>query len=599
MFRKALRSLVVSKPLLYWDSFSRMSVRQRIYWLRNKVIRHLIFRYFGKRHSAPENGNTDLRENRFWSQLPAKTSALLYFSSFHNLKRIQAKDGNETANVYWNMLLRDFISVGDGDGDFTVFGKRWLIDDESEESQNYQRFHLFPRYLGTVSNGGAYMPRLLSIWLGLERQLPVRAFDPLNCAIRLINWLTLISRYPDEIESDKSTYRKLKTSIMSQVRHLQNSIEFELGGNHVLFELYSLWLIHSLMPRAINPAEKLFPKEIAGQFDKGGFHREHSMHYHVQSTLAGLLWLHGMRSLGKPVDRRIEILLRDAGDHIISAVLPDDSVPQMGDKCYSILNHSILEDVRAVKELSIFLFGDRTIGANKAACRSLGSSYYIYQNDFLKIIIDIGNIGQPENPGHGHSDLLSFVLYSGNSLILGDPGTSSYCRGPDDHACKRAINHNTLSLDGHDQAYLWSNFRWAYLPEGVSHSVINRDGHFILTAQYFGFRQIGGFVHRRVFKIRDNKIVILDKVWGKGSHDLYISFVLHPRWGATICGNEIILNSPFGGRSPRITVGRSCDIRIRPIWIYPEYNTPVRSGRIALLFQNRSLPFECESTISL
>ena len=587
----------------------RMAGRQQAYWILNKHLKPMLHRF---RKNIRNSGNSSLNRilaetnhDKLWGRLGDMPSAFLNNLYFDNNNTPAARNKYRPVNIYWKMLIDNFQSRVNEDYSFEMFSRRWLRGNATEEDHNYYRFHLFPKYLARFYDGGEQAKKLISIWIDLEKQLPGHAFDPFNIAIRLINWLKLLPLFSDNVGSEEELVSRIISSILRQTRYLQRNIQFEITGNHVLLELYCLWLISchmqplESMRRLTVLMEKHILREILTQFDKSGFYKEHSIHYHIQSTLISLNWLYGMRLLGKPIEPDVMNTLGKAAAHSLASVLPDGSVPLLGDKCYSIFNKTIYDDIEAIKLLSRQLFGERGFDNGEPSYRKLGSSYCIFQNRSLKIIIDIGNIGQKENPGHGHSDILSFVLCSKTSPIIIDVGTSTYCDYPGGCLCKKALYHNTLSIDGNDQAYLWGNFRWAYLPKVLANTISNHNGHFSLAGRYKGFRHIGGFVHGRTFDIRERYLTIEDIVEGQGRHDLFFSFILHPQWQAQISGNDVFLTSQFEDSSPRLKFQGRCDIRIEPIFIFPEYNFPVASNRIEICYRHRMLPFECETIIDL
>jgi uncharacterized heparinase superfamily protein len=75
-------------------------------------------------------------------------------------------------------------------------------------------------------------------------------------------------------------------------------------------------------------------------------------------------------------------------------------------------------------------------------------------------MIDAGPFGAL-HAGHSHSDTLSMVLRSGNADILIDPGTYTYTGEPEWRDWFRGTRaHNTICIDGRDQAVPRGPFRW-------------------------------------------------------------------------------------------------------------------------------------------
>ena len=76
------------------------------------------------------------------------------------------------------------------------------------------------------------------------------------------------------------------------------------------------------------------------------------------------------------------------------------------------------------------------------------------------LVFDIGGLGMLTG-GHSHADALSLVLFGNGRELLVDPGTSVYNCAPEWRGYFRSTRaHNTVSIDGRDQAEAGGTFRW-------------------------------------------------------------------------------------------------------------------------------------------
>ena len=79
-------------------------------------------------------------------------------------------------------------------------------------------------------------------------------------------------------------------------------------------------------------------------------------------------------------------------------------------------------------------------------------------------IFDAGPFG-PWSAGHSHADALNIVVRSGEEEILIDPGTCTYVGEQKWRDWFRGTEaHNTVRMDGRDQATAAGPFRWADHP---------------------------------------------------------------------------------------------------------------------------------------
>jgi hypothetical protein len=185
-------------------------------------------------------------------------------------------------------------------------------------------------------------------------------------------------------------------------------------------------------------------------------------------------------------------------------------------------------------------------------------------------LIDAGPFGG-RRAGHSHSDTLSIVLGSGGSEILIDSGTYTYTGEPKWRDWFRGTEaHNTIRIDGRDQAVLGRPFEW-----------IGRPDVKILNWQTNGERDIleaecsyDGFTHRRRVEFQKPDIfLITDDVSGPpGLHD--VEQLWHP--GSMQARAKLILpedaelteswrSTMFGEKypSPMLRVRRRSELPLR------------------------------------
>ena len=82
-----------------------------------------------------------------------------------------------------------------------------------------------------------------------------------------------------------------------------------------------------------------------------------------------------------------------------------------------------------------------------------------------KIIFDAGPMGAG-SAGHSHADALSLAVSVGGVELLIDPGTFTYVGSVDErNAFRGTAAHNTVRIDGLDQADAAGPFRWVNTPQ--------------------------------------------------------------------------------------------------------------------------------------
>ena len=209
--------------------------------------------------------------------------------------------------------------------------------------------------------------------------------------------------------------------------------------------------------------------------------------------------------------------------------------------------------------------------------------------DDTAIVFDHGPLGMSPLYNHGHADALAVHLKVRGRPILVDPGTYRYNGAPQwRRYFKSTRAHNTVAIDGQDQAVQASGFVWSHPYVCRMDRYENRQDHLIVSASHDGYRHLDEPVdHRRtVFWNQKDTLVIDDTFQGTGHHRFDLHFHLHPqaavepaqdRWlirndGATVHvhlelsgegGLEAVrgwTNPPLGWFSPAYGIKEPCTV---------------------------------------
>ncbi|MCP5116013.1 MAG: hypothetical protein GY953_34730, partial [bacterium] len=142
-----------------------------------------------------------------------------------------------------------------------------------------------------------------------------------------------------------------------------------------------------------------------------------------------------------------------------------------------------------------------------------------YEIGDLHVLVKAGPFGSGSG-GHSHSDTLSIVARLGDEEILTDPGTFTYVADRRWRDWFRgSAAHNTVRVNGRDQAIPAGPFRWQNKP--VVRVLENADsgemGYLDAVCEYGGIRH-----RRRVLVLGPERLlVVLDSIiGGEGQHDI-------------------------------------------------------------------------------
>ncbi len=135
-----------------------------------------------------------------------------------------------------------------------------------------------------------------------------------------------------------------------------------------------------------------------------------------------------------------------------------------------------------------------------------------------RLVVKAGPLGEG-SAGHSHADVLSVVARRGSREILIDPGTYTYVADPAERDRFRGTAaHNTVSIDGRDQAVAAGPFRWRDKPETGIRCWLSSSLRDFLDA----WCSYAGFTHRRrMLFVKPELLAILDEVTGpEGPHSV-------------------------------------------------------------------------------
>ncbi|MBZ5606485.1 MAG: heparinase II/III family protein, partial [Acidobacteriia bacterium] len=340
-------------------------------------------------------------------------------------------------------------------------------------------------------------PELLAeIWRQLESWLDANPFQrginwtsALEVAFRAFSWIWIYHLAGNEMPAPLRA--RFLESLQAHGRHLEVNLSFYFSPNtHLLGEavvLHALGVLFPGFPRSTRWRD-LGARVVAEQLDRqvrdDGAHFEQSAYYHVYAL--DMFLFHGiLAGAGEPYREKIARM----ADFLAAVQGPSRELPFIGDDDGGRFFHPF--GARAH-------FGRATL----ATCAAwLGRADWTYQREDLfsqaawwlgptegsatagcssklfretglavmtagdrHILIDAGPFG-PWGSGHSHSDTLSIVARAGDHQILIDPGTYTYVGDPVERNWFRgSAAHNTVRIDGLDQATPVNPFRWQDQP---------------------------------------------------------------------------------------------------------------------------------------
>ena len=327
--------------------------------------------------------------------------------------------------------------------------------------------------------------------------------------------------------------------------HLEVNLSYYFAPNtHLLGEAVALHALGNLFPQFPHAArwEKLGARVVRNELNRqvlaDGCHFELSTYYHLYA-LDMFLFHAVLRTHSFDADVYTDKLTRMAA--FLDAILgPFGTLPLIGDDdggrffhpygprnqfalatlatSGAFLNHpEWIRNPRYLDEqaawwLDLASGGQPGCAAAVKSARFRDCGLIVMAAQDVQLITDTGSFG-PGRAGHSHADTLSLVVRRGQEEILIDPGTYTYVADPVwRDRFRGTAAHNTVRLDGLDQAIPGGPFAWQSRPVVEVLGWETSAAMDILTAacSYSGLR------HQRkiIFDKSDLWIVVLDLLEG-------------------------------------------------------------------------------------
>ncbi|MGA2645217.1 MAG: alginate lyase family protein [Candidatus Sulfotelmatobacter sp.] len=356
-------------------------------------------------------------------------------------------------------------------------------------------------------------------------------------------------------------------------RHIETYLSTYFSPNtHLLGEALALFFLGTLFPSLPRAARwqrrgwEILQGEAAKQVREDGFYFEQSTHYHVyaldiflharilaclnkvsissgfdeilQSMLNALLLLGRAGippSIGDDDGGRLFDPFRSRAEHMLDPLATGAVLYRRGD--FKFVAGGAREEtlwLLGIKGLSEFdSLPNAEPSTSSTALRESGFYLMADENCGQQLVIDAGPLGEG-NGGHGHADALSVCLVRDGRNLLIDPGTYEYVAHGSERARWRGTSaHNTMQVDGQDQAEGTGPFSWENPPQVKIDQWINGKQFDLFQGSHDGYSRLPSPVihHRWVFHRKGLFWLVRDLAQGSGKHQLEIAWHIGP----TLC----------------------------------------------------------------
>jgi hypothetical protein len=328
-------------------------------------------------------------------------------------------------------------------------------------------------------------------------------------------------------------------------RHLENNLSVYFSPNtHLLGEAVAMHALGVLFPQFPHAGRwqelggRIVEEQMDRQVHTDGSHFEQSAYYHVYAL--DMFLFHAVL---KPPSPPYRDKLARMTDYLHALLGPVRILPLLGDDdggrlfypfgrhecfardtiatCSRLLDRADWEyETEDLYPQAAWWLGDasRSIGRGKWTSQLFrDAGIAVLCRADIHIVIDAGPFG-PWGSGHSHSDTLSLTVRVGEREILIDPGTYTYTNPDWRNRFRGTAAHNTIRIDGADQAVPVDAFHWKGQPHVriVRWETTTPEDRMEAECQYRGFTH-----HRSVCFLEPGVLHIRDDISGPpGEHDI-------------------------------------------------------------------------------
>jgi hypothetical protein len=359
---------------------------------------------------------------------------------------------------------------------------------------------------------------LVQDWINCSNKYNSVMWAPYTISLRLLNWISFYS-YLIEYKHIDSVPHTVLVSIKKQVRYLKTNLEHDVRGNHLFENLKTLILVEYFLDntRLVNNYIKKINRVLEKQVLMDGCHFEKSVSYHIV-VLNGILDIlsivdynfNSVTTLKKYASMMLEFYNRIKYTNVDYPLFNDSNYTMTdkltGDVFKTKSNLKLSENHLSVKRLKI------------------ASNYFVYQNQRLRLTMDLGNLGSNYLLAHSHNDIFNFELLVDNQKIVTDTGVFEYENSKQRQYSRSTQAHNTIQVNGFEQSDIWSSFRNGYRPTRFTTNIEEKKNYKLFKGKY---KYKNKYTHERSFYItKNNTIVIFDNVISKKKYSLnsYLHF---------------------------------------------------------------------------
>ncbi|MEO6722066.1 MAG: alginate lyase family protein [Ferruginibacter sp.] len=335
----------------------------------------------------------------------------------------------------------------------------------------------------------------LSFWL----QKGKLESEPYPISIRSMNVIRFCSK--NQVGNEQ-----IMEGVYAQLKYLNQNLEYHVLGNHLLENAFALMMGGYVFSEEswTKKSRKILCEELNEQILNDGGHFELSPMYHQIILFRVLELIDWYKRTSNPDRQFLSFVLLKAGQMLgwlKNISFKNGDIPYFNDSAPGIAfsSHLLFEYAKRLE-----LNAPVSLPFKESGYRKFCYSKY-------ECVIDVAAVGPRYQPGHGHADALSFILYYGGLPFLVEAGTSTYQIGEKRSYERSTQAHNTVVIGERNQSEVWSGFRVGKRAKVI----LENESQSSMVATHDGYVHNFGVLHKRYFNFDINSISILDEIGDK------------------------------------------------------------------------------------
>lgn len=404
--------------------------------------------------------------------------------------------------------------------------------------------------------------RLVSDWIEHNRYGVSEGWERYAVAKRLLNWVEAI-RIFDETGSLLKDNPSILASIWLHADFMLKNLEYDALYNHLLINGRALYATGSVLPsmpdakRFRDKGLTIIRRSLKQEVLPDGGYAERSPSYHLLVLIDFFECMMLAEDIGEPFDPWMNETILKMTEHMAGLMKPDRTLPMLNDACRDFpMNPAKFLAAATVRfqrpdfaslagEPSQYLlwhFAHSGLDRyQKLECKwpdfttksYPDTGYFVirtgWERDDTYLVFDCGPIGPSKQLAHAHADTLSFELAANGQTLIADPGIYEYEAGPWRDYFRSTAAHNTVTVDGQNQSFVWKSFRVAEMANAYLQLFDETKEYIIIKGSQDGYRRLDApVIHTREIRYERGKhtFILTDTLSGSGNHHILLSFQL-------------------------------------------------------------------------